>query len=78
MSNKQLSEGYLGYHYWQQPDNNTITVEQALLGATALDYASVNTLADANKVIIEPPNGQVAMEIRFYGDGADGIDDGVQ
>lgn len=70
MSVKQFSESFLSHYQWQAPDNNLITVEQALLGATALDDASVETLADANKVLIKPPNGVVAMELRFFGDNA--------
>lgn len=63
-----FSESYEHHHFWQAPDNNLITVEQALLGATALDYDSVESLAIANKVLVEIPNGVVAIELRFFGD----------
>ena len=78
MSVETYSEDYLKQYYWQAPDNNTITTQQAMLGATALDHDSVEDLADANKCLIEIPQGLVAMELRFYGDGTDGTDDVVQ
>lgn len=89
MSLKQMSETYLTQYPWvvngavqpwlsNEVYAGTITVEQALLGATALDDASVETLAAANKVIIQPQNGWVSMELRFYGDGAENIDDVVE
>lgn len=63
---QQLQEKYLAQYYWQA--GGTITSQQALLGATALDHASVATLDAAKKVIIEVPQGWLAMELRFYGD----------
>lgn len=75
-----FSEDYLSHYYWQAPANNLITSEQSLLGATALDDASVVALAATKKVIIEPPTGWVAMELRFFGDiaAAENTDDVVQ
>ncbi len=69
-------ESYLKQYYWRT--GGTITSQQALLGATALTHAAVELLADAKKVIIEIPQGWMAMEIRYYSDGAANIDDIVQ
>ena len=63
---QQLQEKYLAQYYWQA--GGTITSQQALLGATALTHAAVKALAAAKKVIIEVPQGWLAMELRFYGD----------
>jgi len=77
---QQLQDKFLAQSYWQAPLNNLITIEQALLGPTALDYDSVDSLADANKVLIEVPNGVLAMELRFFGDNgaAENTEDIVQ
>lgn len=71
-------ESYLKQYFWQL--GGTITSQQALLGATALDHASVEALAAAKKVLIEVPQGWLAMELRFYGDIAatENTDDVVQ
>lgn len=77
----KMVEDYLHVYPWVAPSNNTITVQQALLGATELDYDSViTTLADANKVVIDVPKGCVSMELRFFGDtsAAENTDDVVE
>lgn len=66
---QQNVEGYLGQNFWQA--GGEITVQQALLGAAALTHAAVEALADANKVLIQIPQGWIAMELRFYSDGSD-------
>jgi len=75
---QQLQEKWLSQYYWQA--GGTITSEQDLLGATALDHASVKALADTKKVIIEIEQGWMAMELRFYGDkeAANNTDDILQ
>lgn len=65
---QQLQEKYLARYYWQT--GGTITVQQAMLGASALDHASVKSLADANKVLIDIPQGWTALEMRFFSDGS--------
>lgn len=62
------TESYLKQYYWQA--GGSITVQQALLGASALTHAAVKALADANKVLIEIPQGWVAAELRIYSDSA--------
>lgn len=69
-------EAYLKQYYWQS--GGTITVQQALLGASALTHAAVKALADANKVLIQIPQGWLAMELRFYSDSANGTSDVLQ
>ena len=61
-------ESYLKQNFWQSA--GTITVQQALLGADALTHAAVKALADANKVLIEVPQGWLAEELRWYSDAA--------
>lgn len=90
MSVKQFSETFLSHYFWHGNASatpwlgedttyaGTITVQQALLAADGADSASVEALAAANKVLIKPPNGTVSMELRFYGDGAENVDDVVQ
>ncbi|MHC4121947.1 MAG: hypothetical protein ACYSSI_00105 [Planctomycetota bacterium] len=73
---QQQQEKYLAQYLWQA--GGTITTQQALLGASALTHAAVEALADANKVLIEIPQGWLAMELRFYSDAAANIDDIVQ
>ena len=62
-------ESYLKQYYWRP--GGTITVQQDLLGADALTHAAVEALADANKVLIEIPQGWVACELRMYSDSAE-------
>lgn len=69
MSTKQFSESYLSHYQWIAPSDNLITSEQSLLsGGAVLTDAAIETLATAKKVIIKPPDGVVAMELRFFGD----------
>jgi hypothetical protein len=69
-------ELYLKQNFWRA--GGEITVQQALLGAAALTHAAVEALADANKVLIEIPQGWLAGEFRFYSDSADNIGDIVE
>jgi hypothetical protein len=69
-------ELYLKQNFWRA--GGEITVQQALLGASALTHAAVKALADANKVIIEIPQGWLAGEFRFYSDSADNTSDIVE
>ena len=61
------NESYLKRYYWQ--DAGSITERYAgageLLGADALTHAAVEALADAKKVVIEIPQGWLAVELRF-------------
>ncbi len=70
------SESYLKQYYWQS--GGTITVQQVLLGAAALTHAAVKTLAAANKVLIEIPQGWLAAELRFFSDGSNNDVDVIQ
>jgi hypothetical protein len=67
------TESYLKQYFWQS--GGTITSAQALLGADALTHAAVEALAAAKKVLIEIPQGWVAMELRFYSDAAANTED---
>ncbi len=69
-------ELYLKQNFWRA--GGEITVQQSLLGASALTHAAVEALADANKVIIEIPQGWLASEFRFYSDSADNTSDVVE
>ena len=69
-------ESYLKQYFWQA--GGTITVQQALLGAAALTHAAVKALADANKVLIEIPQGWLAGEFRFYSDSAANTSDVIE
>lgn len=69
-------ESYLKQNFWQL--GGSITVQQALLGAAALTHAAVEALADANKILIEVPQGWLAEELRFYSDSAEGTIDIVE
>lgn len=69
-------ESYLKQYYWQT--GGTITVQQALLGASALTHAAVKALADANKVLIEIPQGWLAGEFRFFSDSAANTEDVIE
>ncbi len=73
---QQLQEKYLPQFFWQL--GGEITVQQALLGASALTHAAVEALADANKVLIAVPVGWVAMELRFFSDGAENVEDVIE
>lgn len=68
------TESFLKQYFWQS--GGTITVQQALLGASALTHAAVKALA--NKVLIKIPQGWVAMELRFYSDAAENVSDVLQ
>ena len=67
-------ESYLKQYHWQT--GGTITVQQALLGASSLTHAAVKALA--NKVLIEIPQGWLAMELRFFSDAAANTSDVLQ
>jgi hypothetical protein len=69
-------ESYLKQYFWQS--GGEITVQQALLGASAITHAAVKALADANKVLIEIPQGWLATELRFYSDAAANTEDVVE
>ena len=73
---QQLQEKYLAQYFWQL--GGTITVQQAMLGAAALTHAAVEALASANKVLIEIPQGWIALELRFYSDGSANDEDIIQ
>ncbi len=69
-------ELYLKQNFWRA--GGEITVQQSLLGASALTHAAVEALADANKVIIEIPQGWLAGEFRFYSDSAANTSDVIE
>ncbi len=73
MSREKDTEQYLKQYFWDS--KGSITVQQALLGASALTHAAVKALADANKVLIDVPQGWVAGELRFYSDSAADTED---
>jgi len=70
------TESYLKQYFWQ--GGGEITVQQALLGADALTHAAVKALADANKVLIDIPQGWLAGELRFYSDSAADTSDVIE
>ena len=70
------TESYLKQYFWQL--GGTLTVQQALLGASSLTHAAVKALADANKVLIDIPQGWIAMELRFYSDSAANTSDVIE
>ena len=70
------TESYLKQYFWQS--GGTITIAQALLGAAALTHAAVKALAAARKVLIEIPQGWIAMELRFFSDSAANTSDVIQ
>lgn len=76
MTQASDTELYLKQYFWQP--GGTITVPQAMLGASALTHAAVKALADANKVLIDIPQGWVAGELRFYSDSAADTDDVIE
>ena len=76
MSREKDTEQYLKQYFWT--DKGSITVAQSLLSASSLTHAAVKALADANKVLIEIPQGWVAAEIRLYSDAAADIEDVVE
>ena len=69
-------ESFLKQYYWSS--GGTITVQQAMLGASALTHAAVKALADANKVLIDIPQGWLAFELRFYSDGSENDSDVIE
>ena len=69
-------ESYLKQYFWQPA--GSITVQQALLGPSALTHAAVKALAGANKVLIEIPQGWVAAELRLYSDSAADTEDVIE
>lgn len=73
---QQLQEKYLAQYPWQA--GGTITVQQALLGPSALTHAAVEALADNRKVLVEIPQGWIALEMRFFSDGSENDVDVVQ
>ncbi len=70
------NESYLKQNFWLLAGE--ITVQQALLGAAALTHAAVEALADANKVLIQIPQGWLAEELRWYSDSAAGTVDVIE
>ncbi len=68
MTTAGKTESFLKQYFWQS--GGTITVQQALLGASALTHDAVKALALANKVLIKIPQGWLAMELRFFSNGA--------
>ena len=70
------TESYLKQYLWLA--GGTITTQQALLGASALTHAAVKVLAAAKKVLIDIPQGWLALELRFYSDASANVDDIVQ
>ncbi len=76
MTRENQSESYLPQFYWQT--GGTITVQQAMLGASALTHAAVEALASANKVLVEIPQGWIAFEMRFFSDGSENDVDIIQ
>ena len=69
-------ESFLKQNFWLTAGE--ITVQQALLGASSLTHASVEALANANKVLIQIPQGWLAEELRFFSDSAAGTVDVVE
>ena len=69
-------ESFLKQYFWQNAGD--ITVQQALLGADALTHAAVKALAAANKVLIQVPQGWLAMELRFDSDSAENTSDVIE
>jgi len=61
------SESYVPHTNWVEGEE--ITVEQAVLTGTQRDDATVEALAAANKALIRPGSGTVALELRFRSDG---------
>lgn len=83
----QFTSGYQKQFFWNTAANNkasfanengTISSEQALLGDSAADHASVEALAEAKKVLITIPNGVAAVELRFVAVGTANLDDILQ
>jgi len=86
MSRENHSESYEKQEFWQTPwekdvtKNNILSTEYTLANiiSSGLDHDSVEELDEAYKVIIEPPQGTVAMELRFYAVGTADLDDVLQ
>jgi len=70
------TESYLKQYFWKA--GGTIITQQALLGASALTHAAAKALVAAKKVLIEIPQGWLAMELRFYSDAAANTSDVIQ
>ncbi len=70
------NESYLKQYFWQT--GGEITVQQALLGASALTHAAVKALDAAKKVLIEVPQGWLAGELRFYSDAVANTEDVIE
>ena len=68
------TETFLKQYFWQS--GGDITVQQAMLGSDALTHAAVKALA--NKVLIEIPQGWLAVELRFYSNSAENTSDVIQ
>jgi hypothetical protein len=78
---QQFTEDYLSQYYWHEHGSATpwlgagttydglLTTAQAIVAVDARDDASVEAIAAANKALIKPPNGTVALELRFRSDG---------
>ena len=73
---QQLQEKYLAQYYWQS--GGEITVGQAMLASDALTHVAVKALAGTNKILLEIPQGWIALELRFFSSGAEGISDVLQ
>ena len=69
-------ESFLKQYFWQNAGD--ITVQQAMLGSDSLTHAAVKALAAANKVLIEVPQGWLAMELRFDSDSAENTSDVIE
>lgn len=78
MSIKQMSEVFTNPYGWINAGSITDEADSADYTVTARDDASVEALADAKKVIIRPPNGTVAIELRFRSDGSADVDSILQ
>lgn len=85
--NYKLTEDYLRHHYWVKDGdltdwlgptttyNGSMSVANGALAVDGRDDATVEAIVEANKVIIKPKSGVVALELRFR---SDGTEDGDQ
>jgi len=73
MSVKQFSEDFLSHYYWQNAGviTSEYSGDDAAPLPTELDYDTIDELDSTKKIIIEPPNGVVAIELRFRSDGSE-------
>ena len=77
MSISQMSEVFTNQYKWVKDGDiingvtydGKITIASTTPTVTERDDATIEAIADAYKVIIRPPSGTVAMEIRFRGNG---------